>query len=154
MAKRQAGGYTHGLMLETPKVLVVDDIPDIVTILAFGLAQRGYRTEGCFGGRQALSAVRAFKPEVILLNWIMPDLDGLYVLDALKARTETARIKVLMTSAMARPARFRDAGADGFLPKPFSFIDADAAIRHVLGPSPAEFVVAGMGYGTVALGAR
>lgn len=132
-------------MSQAPKVLVVDDMKDTAWMLALMLETRGFLTASAFDGRQALSAVREFKPDVILLNWGMPGLDGLDVLDALKARKETARIKVLMTSALPRALLFREAGADGYLPLPFSIPVAEAAIRHVLQPGPAEFVVAGNG---------
>jgi CheY-like chemotaxis protein len=154
MAKAKAGGYTHGLMSQAPRILVVDDMKDTAWMVTLMLESRGYSTAHAFDGRRALAAVRDFRPDVILLNWGMPGLDGLDVLDALKARKETARIKVIMTSALPRAALFRDAGADGFLPLPFSIPLAEAAIRHVLQPGPAEFVVASTDRLVLSLGAR
>ncbi|MFW5947818.1 MAG: response regulator, partial [Gemmatimonadota bacterium] len=82
----------------------------------------GYELELCASGTEALEAAPGFRPDLILLDVVMPELDGLATLEALRALPETADTPVIFLTARDRPedvARLRDAGAMGVISKPF-----------------------------------
>ena len=82
------------------KILVVDDEPDIVDYLVTQLAERGYATLTARDGQQALAQVAAEAPDLILLDWVMPVMDGLEVCRRLKASEETRLIPVIIVTAL------------------------------------------------------
>lgn len=114
-------------------VLVVNDIPDIVILLEAWLKQGGYRVARAYDGIQAVDAARALRPDLILLNEMMPRLDGLGALARLRADPATAGIKVIMHSAHPMREVAYDAGAQDFLEVPFVFKELDGMIKRVLG---------------------
>jgi two-component system OmpR family response regulator len=118
----------------TPRrLLVVDDEPDIVELLSASLRYAGFDVAGATSGRQALAEARRFRPELILLDVMMPDLDGFEVVKRL--RGDGARTPVLFLTA-------RDAtedkihgltlGGDDYVTKPFSLAEVIARIQAVL----------------------
>jgi two-component system phosphate regulon response regulator PhoB len=105
------------------RVLVVDDEPDIVALVAYHLAKAGYRVTTAATGADALSAARAERPVLIVLDLMLPGLSGFEVLEQLRADDATSRIAVLMlTARREEPDRIRglSLGADDYLAKPFS----------------------------------
>lgn len=105
------------------RVLVVDDEPDIVALVAYHLAKSGYRVSTASTGRDALRAAVAERPALIILDLMLPELSGYEVVERLRAAKETRDIPVLMlTARREEPDRIRglSLGADDYLTKPFS----------------------------------
>ena len=104
-----------------PVILVVDDIvTNIVLIQAF-LRGRNYEVLSAQSGGQALQIASERHPDIVILDIMMPEMDGYEVLARLRAGEDTRDIKVVMLSALAKESDIRNAmdlGADGFLTKP------------------------------------
>ena len=103
------------------KILVVDDDPDIVELLEFNLKKEGYLTTSASDGRQALTVAQEFTPDIILLDVMMPHLDGIATCRLLREqpRLKDAYIMILTARSeeFSEVAAF-DAGADDFIAKP------------------------------------
>ena len=106
-----------------PCILVVDDEPDIVALVAYHLAKAGYRVSTAASGADALEASRREHPALVVLDLMLPGLSGFDVLEQLRADTATREVAVLMlTARREEPDRIRglSLGADDYLTKPFS----------------------------------
>jgi CheY-like chemotaxis protein len=105
------------------KVLVVEDNPDIRTIVKAALEMMGgFEVRACESGAEALEAIAQFGPQLMLLDVMMPDLDGPGVLGRLRERPDTAALPVVFLTAKAAPSeiqRLRALGALDVLTKPF-----------------------------------
>ncbi len=119
-------------MTETAtRVLVVDDEPQVVWMLQFSLEAEGYQTFAARDGIAALEEIREHRPELMLLDIMMPLLDGWSVLERLRDLPEDERPRVVVVSARSSlrdRAKAAELGADAFVPKPFSVDD----LIHVL----------------------
>ncbi len=107
-------------------VLVVDDEPQVVWMLRFSLEAEGYQTFSARDGRAALDEIREHRPDLVLLDIMMPTLDGWSVLEALQLLPEEDRPRVVVVSARASlrdRAKAAELGADAFVPKPFNVED-------------------------------
>jgi CheY-like chemotaxis protein len=113
---------THAL------VLVVDDDPDILDAICDILDGEGYRVARARHGLEALERVEEERPSVILLDLMMPIMDGLAFADALRARERDGGIPIVVISADGNPQKAAAVGARGFLAKPF---DIDALLAQV-----------------------
>ena len=117
------------------KVLVVDDVAMNVKILADVLTFKGYQVVTAAGGNEGLAKVESEQPDLVLLDVMMPDLDGYSVCRAIRARPETAILPVVMVTALD-PAEERvkgvEAGADDFLSKPINQPELLARVRSLL----------------------
>ena len=105
------------------RILVVDDEPDIVALVAYSLAKSGYRVATAATGTDALEVARRERPSLVVLDLMLPDLSGFDVLERLRADDATRAVAVLMlTARSAEPDRIRglSLGADDYLTKPFS----------------------------------
>ncbi|HEX9530040.1 MAG TPA: response regulator [Acidimicrobiales bacterium] len=105
-----------------PRVLVADDDPDIRRILAVNLEAMGYQVTEVSDGEEALRLARQMVPAFVVLDVMMPELDGYGVLHSLRGHPVTARIPVVMLSALTTDRDIWDgwqAGADYYLTKPF-----------------------------------
>lgn len=117
------------------RVLVADDEPAITTLMADMLAYAGFAVLRAHGGAEALVLARAERPDVILLDVMMPDLDGRDACRALKMDHALQHIPVvLFSSADERDVHWRGAGADAFLQKPFSIRELPDFIRRFVPP--------------------
>jgi CheY-like chemotaxis protein len=107
-------------------VLVVDDEPQMVWVLQFSLEAEGYTTFAARDGIQALSAIAEHHPKLMLLDIMMPSMDGWSVLEQMMELPREDRPRVIVVSAMANlrdRARAAEMGADAFMPKPFNVDD-------------------------------
>jgi adenylate cyclase len=116
------------------KILVVDDIPENVRLLEAVLVPRGYEVVSATNGRDALAAVDAEKPDLILLDVVMPEMDGYAVCETLREDEETAVLPVIMVTSSIGPEKTKaiQAGADDFIPKPFNHDELLTRVRSLL----------------------
>lgn len=105
-----------------PRVLVVDDEPQVVWVVRFGLECEGYEVVTASDGAEALAAVAEHHPQLMILDVMMPGVDGWTVLERLRERPSDERPRVVMVTALASPqdkAKARELGAEAYLVKPF-----------------------------------
>lgn len=117
------------------KVLVIDDEADIRLIVRVSLRQRGHGVSEASSGRDGLRTARAERPDVILLDVMMPEMDGPATLEAIRADPETSRIPVVFLTAKAMRSeieRLRALGAAGVLVKPFDPLTLGGQLEVVL----------------------
>ena len=120
------------------KILVVDDEIYIVHILDFSLGMEGYEVLTALDGEQALEKARAEHPDLIVLDIMMPKLDGYETCKILKAEPETKDIPVILLSAKGRNVDQKigfEVGADDYITKPFSPRKLVERINAILGQS-------------------
>lgn len=118
------------------RVLIADDEPNIVTSLEFLMEQEGLDVRVARSGQEALDLAVAFEPDLILLDVMMPVLNGYEVCQRLKSDPRTRQVRVLMLSAKGRDvevAKGLELGADGYITKPFSTRELVARVRELLG---------------------
>lgn len=117
------------------RILVVDDTPLNVKMLADILTFKGYAVSVASGGKEGLAKVQSEKPDLVLLDVMMPDMNGYDVCRAIRADPATERLPVVMVTALD-PAKERatglDAGADDFLSKPINQPELLARVRSLL----------------------
>ena len=119
---------------EQTRVLVVDDEPQVVWMLQFSLDAEGYETLTARNGLQALELIREKHPHVMLLDIMMPVMDGWSVLEELQQMPADERPRVVMVSARASirdRAKAAELGADAFVPKPFDVDDLLRVLREL-----------------------
>jgi two-component system, OmpR family, alkaline phosphatase synthesis response regulator PhoP len=105
------------------RVLVVDDEPQVVWVIQFSLEAEGYETFTARDGVEAMEQMVAHKPDLVVLDVMMPRMDGWSVLEALAKIPEADRPRVVMVTALASAAdraRATELGADAYVSKPFS----------------------------------
>ena len=127
------------------RILVVDDEPDIVALVAYHLARAGYAVSTASSGVEALAKANAELPALVVLDLMLPGISGFEVLERLRANPTTARIAVLtLTARREEPDRVRGLtlGADDYLTKPFSpqelTLRVGAILRRVRAPAPSQ----------------
>lgn len=119
-------------------VLVVDDEPQVVWMLRFSLEADGYRTLEARDGRAALEEIRQHRPDLVLLDVMMPVMDGWSVLEELQAIPEEERPRVVVVSARASlrdRAKAAELGAAAFVAKPFNVEDLLDLLRTLDRPA-------------------
>jgi DNA-binding response OmpR family regulator len=113
------------------KILLVDDEPDVLEILSKKLQAAGFLTVTAADGNQGLKKTREEKPDLVLLDIMMPNKDGFTMLRDLQSETDLRRIPVIMVSAKSEADSLfegRDLGATDYLIKP---IDFDELLRYI-----------------------
>ena len=123
------------------RILVVDDEIYIVHILDFSLGMEGYEVITALDGEQALEKLKTEKPDLIVLDIMMPKLDGYEVCKAIKSSPDTRHIPVILLSAKGRNVDQKlgfDVGADDYITKPFSPRKLVERINQLLGQTVTE----------------
>ena len=118
-----------------PRVLVVEDEPAQREVLAYNLEAEGFEVSRASNGEEALILVDEDMPDIIVLDWMMPNLSGIEVCRRLKMRSETRGIPVIMLSARSEDVdrvRGLETGADDYVIKPYSVIELMARVRSQL----------------------
>lgn len=123
--------------METKKtIMVVDDNPDIITIVKTILEGKGFNVLSASSGQELLNLLQGERPDLIILDIMMPEMDGLEVLSRLKGVTETASIPVILLTAKVQ---YEDVlggyklGADYYITKPFTSTQLVNGINLLLG---------------------
>ena len=117
-------------------VLIADDEPNIVVSLEFLMKREGHRVTIARDGDAALAAIRAERPDLVLLDVMMPGKSGFDVCAAVRADESVADTKILMLSAKGRDtdlAKGTALGADAYMTKPFSTRELAEKVRQLLG---------------------
>lgn len=115
-----------------PRILAIDDDPAILRSLRRGLEAHGYDVETLASGEGAVAAVEQFRPDVVLLDLVLPGVDGVEICRQLRTRSG---VPILVLSAVGednRKVQALDEGADDYVVKPFSMPELEARIRVAL----------------------
>lgn len=130
------------------KILIVEDEEDVLELVKYNLEKNGYLTESAMTGREALSKVKSGVPDLMLLDLMLPEVDGLEVCRLVKGDAETAAIPVIMLTAKGTEADIvagLEMGADDYITKPFSprvlLARVKAVIRRKDTPAEADTAI-------------
>lgn len=126
---------TGETVAQPPRILVADDEPAITALVAEMLRYAGFAVVQARSGAEAVSLARQERPDLILMDVMMPDLDGRDACKVLKMDQSLREVPViLVSSADERDVHWSGAGADGFLQKPFSIRALPDLVRRHLDP--------------------
>jgi two-component system, OmpR family, response regulator VicR len=125
-------------MTDTPKkIICIEDEPEMIDLVKLILSRYGYEVIGANGGRSGLEAIRKHKPDLVLLDLMMPDMDGWEVYQQMKADSEMKEIPVIVVTAKAQSIDkvlgLHIAKVDDYVTKPFGPDDLRNSIERVLG---------------------
>jgi DNA-binding response OmpR family regulator len=118
--------------LATIRVLVVDDEEVIVDLISTGLRYEGFDVAVATDGREALAQAARFQPHLVVLDWMLPGLDGLTVCQRLRAQSDIAILMLTAKGELDDRIAGLEGGADDYLVKPFKFQELLARIRAIL----------------------
>ena len=135
-------------MPKIPKILVVDDDPDIVEILRYNLSLAGYEVKSASNGKECLKKAKLFIPELILLDVMMPEMDGIEACSLLKEIPSLINTRIIFLSARnedyTQLSAF-DAGADDYISKPVKpkilLIKIASIIKRIYSNSKVEHII-------------
>jgi two-component system phosphate regulon response regulator PhoB len=121
--------------MSKPTILVVEDEAPLLTLLRYNLEKQGFRVEEAADGQEALMRVAEARPDLVLLDWMLPALSGLEVCRQLRRRPTTRDLPIIMVTARTEDqdaVRALDLGADDYIAKPFVMEALLARIRALL----------------------
>ena len=121
------------------KVLIVDDEPNIVISLEFLMARGGYEIQVAKDGREAIEALTAFQPDLVLLDVMLPHRDGFEICQLIREKPEWRHIKIILLTAKGREVDITKGmalGADAYITKPFSTKELTDKVQGILGNTP------------------
>lgn len=118
------------------KILVVDDEAHIVELARLYLSREGYEVEGVGDGAQALTRFGQLKPDLVVLDIMLPGMDGWEVLKRLRAKRDTPVLFLTAMDELEERVKGLELGADDYLVKPFAFVELLARIRTLLRRGP------------------
>ncbi len=116
-------------------IVIVEDERDIADLLQFNLERDGYKAECYYNGEDGVEAVKKHKPDLVLLDFMLPGMNGLDVCKAIRTNSETKSIPIIMLTARDEEVDIvlgLEVGADDYITKPFSYRVLVARIRAVL----------------------
>ena len=122
-----------------PRILIADDEPNIVLALELLMKREGYETRTTGDGEAAVEAAKAFHPDLILLDIMMPKMDGYEVCQRLRADPEFKNVVIVMLTAKGREGEKEKGlalGADLYITKPFSTRDVIRKVKEGLASKP------------------
>ncbi len=120
---------------DQPRVLVVEDEPAQLEVLAYNLEAEGFAVSRARDGEEALLVISEDAPDIVVLDWMMPNISGIEVCRRIKSKPETRSIPVIMLSARSEEVdkvRGLETGADDYVVKPYSVIELMARVRTQL----------------------
>jgi two-component system phosphate regulon response regulator PhoB len=118
-----------------PVILVVEDEPPLQQLLSYNLKAAGFEVAQAYDGEEALQLIDESVPDLVLLDWMLPEVSGVELCRRLRRRSDTARVPIIMLTARTEEhdrLRGLEAGADDYVTKPFSPAELIARIRAVL----------------------
>ena len=124
-----------------PRILVVDDEPEAVELVEFNLKQAGYAVTTAIDGAEALKKARHQTPDLIVLDVMLPEMDGFEICKTLRLDAATARVPIIMLTAKAAEidrVLGLELGADDYVTKPFSPRELLLRVKKILARTPSE----------------
>lgn len=118
-----------------PLILVVEDETALATMLRYNLEKEGYRVAETADGEEALTMLAERKPDLVLLDWMLPSLSGIEICRQIRRKPSTRELPIIMLTAKGEEAdkiRGLNTGADDYLTKPFSLPELMARVRALL----------------------
>jgi two-component system, OmpR family, phosphate regulon response regulator PhoB len=118
-----------------PHILIVEDEPPLVEVIRYNLDKEGFRTSVAVDGEEALLLVEEDRPDLIILDWMLPHLSGIEVCRQLRKKSATRMVPIIMLTARTEESdrvHGLESGADDFIAKPFSPKELIARVRAVL----------------------
>lgn len=118
-----------------PKILLVEDEVDLVELLQTRLGNNGYDVDAAYDGKQAVEKVRRNRPDIIILDIMLPKMNGYEVCDIIKKDANLKNIPIVVLSARVQDADKKkafEAGADAYITKPFDSADLMKAVENYL----------------------
>ena len=116
-------------------VLIVEDEPDISEVIRYNLSRAGYRVRNTLDGEEGLIMIKEEKPDVLILDWMLPSVSGLEICRALRRQKDTRDIGIIMLTARGEEldrVQGLESGADDYISKPFSPAELVARVASVL----------------------
>lgn len=135
--------------MSSHRILVVDDEPDITALVAYHLARNGYRVSTAANGQDALRAAREERPDIVVLDLMLPGVSGYEVLRELRKRQDTGDVGVILLTARREESdriKGLSLGADDYLTKPFSPQELTLRVAALLRRLAAPAVAAGSSF--------
>jgi len=121
--------------MNLPSILVIDDEPDNFDVIEALLPKRAYQLHYAASGQQSISSLDTIKPDLILLDVMMPDMDGIEICQQIKAMPQWQTVPIIMVTALAAKeylARCLKSGADDFISKPVNSLELRARVHSML----------------------
>lgn len=118
-----------------PLILIVEDEAPLVTMLRYNLERQGFRVDEATDGQEAITKIAESRPDLVLLDWMLPAMSGIEVCRQIRRRPGTRDLPVIMVTARAEEAdsvRGLNTGADDYITKPFTIDNLLARIRALL----------------------
>ena len=116
-------------------IFVVEDEKPILTLLTYNLQKEGYKVSSSSNGEEALSSIKEKKPDLVLLDWMLPDLSGIKICQYLKQDEKVKNIPIIMLTAKGEEedkVKGLESGVDDYITKPFGFNELMARIKALL----------------------
>lgn len=119
------------------RILCIEDEQEMIDLIRLILSRRGYEVQGANGGQEALAMIPTYQPDLILLDLMMPEMDGWEVYQQLRSNEATRDIPVIVVTAKAQSIDkvlgLHIAKVDDYIPKPFSPQDLIRSVETILG---------------------
>ena len=137
-----ARSFNTALPTKQIRVLVVDDDADIADLLQFSLSQEGYKVETANSGREGLQLLDEFSPDLMCVDYMMPEMDGQELARQIRARQDMLYVPIVMLTASTDEGSVKlsslDSGVDAYLTKPISAKELKVTIRALLRAKTAQ----------------